>query len=199
MFCQKPMAHTVYEARRMADVARETGVATQVAVVNQATEDARVLCEWVWGGAIGDVREVINWSNLPVWPQALDRRPGEVPVPKGFDSVLSVGPSPARPYHPACCPVIWRGWRDFGTGAVGDMGCYSFDTIFRVLNSGRRSPSRPPPPSDTKKPIPWLRLFTGTSPREGQCPPCTSLGTTARWSRSGRRNSKTNGNSREKA
>jgi len=133
VFCQKPMTHAVYEARRMAEVAREAGVATQVAVVNQATEDTRVLCEWVWGGAIGDVREVINWSNRPVWPQALDRPQGEVPVPKGFDWDLWVGPSPARPYHPAYCPVIWRGWHDFGNGAIGDMGCYSFDTIFRVL------------------------------------------------------------------
>ena len=136
VFCQKPMTHAVYEARRMADVAQETGVATQVAVVNQATEDTRVLCEWVWGGAIGDVREVINWSNRPVWPQALDRPQGEVPVPKGFDWDLWVGPSPARPYHPAYCPVIWRGWHDFGNGAIGDMGCYSFDTIFRVLRLG---------------------------------------------------------------
>ena len=133
VFCQKPMTHAVFEARRMAEVAREAGVATQVAVVNQATEDTRVLCEWVWGGAIGDVREVINWSNRPVWPQALDRPQGEVPVPKGFDWDLWVGPSPARPYHPAYCPVIWRGWHDFGNGAIGDMGCYSFDTIFRVL------------------------------------------------------------------
>jgi predicted dehydrogenase len=133
VFCQKPMTHAVYEARRMAEVARETGVATQVAVINQASEQTRQLCEWVWGGAIGDVREVINWSNRPVWPQALDRPKAEVPIPKGFDWDLWVGPSPARPYHPAYCPVIWRGWHDFGTGAIGDMGCYSFDTIFRVL------------------------------------------------------------------
>jgi predicted dehydrogenase len=133
VFCQKPMTHTVYEARRMADVARETGVATQVAVGNQASEETRLLCEWIWGGAIGAVREVINWSNRPVWPQALDRPKQEVPVPKGFDWDLWVGPSPARPYHPVYCPVVWRGWYDFGTGAIGDMGCYSFDTIFRVL------------------------------------------------------------------
>ena len=133
VFCQKPMTQTVYAARRMADVARETGVATQVAVGNQASEDTRLLCEWIWGGAIGGVREVINWSNRPVWPQALDRPKGEVPVPKGFDWDLWLGPSPARPYHPAYCPVVWRGWHDFGTGAIGDMGCYSFDTIFRVL------------------------------------------------------------------
>jgi predicted dehydrogenase len=133
VFCQKPMTHVVYEARRMAAVARETGVATQVAVMNQASEDTRLLCEWIWGGAIGDVREVINWSNRPVWPQGLDRPKAQVPVPKGFDWDLWVGPSPARPYHPAYCPVIWRGWHDFGTGAIGDMGCYSFDTMFRVL------------------------------------------------------------------
>jgi predicted dehydrogenase len=133
VYCQKPMTHSVWEARRMAEVAREMGVATQVAVVNQASEETRLLCEWIWSGAIGAVRDVVNWSNRPVWPQALDRPKEQVPVPKGFDWDLWVGPSPARPYHPAYCPVTWRGWYDFGTGAIGDMGCYSFDTIFRVL------------------------------------------------------------------
>lgn len=136
VFCQKPMTHAVYEARRMADVARETGVATQVAVMNQASEDTRLLCEWIWSGAIGDVREVINWSNRPVWPQALDRPKEEVPVPQGFDWDLWLGPSPTRPYNPAYGPVTWRGWYDFGTGAIGDMGNYSFDTIFRVMKLG---------------------------------------------------------------
>jgi predicted dehydrogenase len=171
VFCQKPMTHAVYEARRMADVARETGVATQVAVVNQATEDTRVLCEWVWGGAIGDVREVINWSNRPVWPQALDRPQGEVPVPKGFDWDLWVGPSPARPYHPAYCPVIWRGWHDFGTGAIGDMGCYSFDTIFRVLKLGSPETVEATSTESYEETYPQASIIHWNFPARGTMPP----------------------------
>jgi len=117
----------------MGRVARETGLATQVAVGNQASEATRVLCEWIRAGAIGPVRRVINWSSRPFWPQALERPKQALPVPEGLDWDLWVGPSPYRPYHNVYLPFVWRGWYDFGTGAIGDMGCYSFDTIFRVL------------------------------------------------------------------
>jgi predicted dehydrogenase len=133
VFCQKPMTRTVYEARRMGEVARETGVATQVAVGNQASEPTRLLCEWIWDGAIGPVRQVINWSSRPYWPQGLNRPKETQPVPKGFDWNLWLGPSPERPFHHAYLPFVWRGWYDFGGGALGDMGGYSFDTIFRAL------------------------------------------------------------------
>src|SRR5262249_24168040 len=133
VFCQKPMTHTVYEARRMAEVARETGVATQVAVGNQASEDTRCLTEWIANGAIGPVRQVINWSSRPFWPQGLERPKEAQPVPDGLDWNLWLGPAPERPFHHAYLPFVWRGWYDFGCGALGDMGCYSFDTIFRVL------------------------------------------------------------------
>ena len=133
VYCQKPMTRTVYEARRVAEVARETGVATQVAVGNQASEATRVLCEWVWGGAIGPVRQVVNWSRRPFWPQGVGRPRETPPVPAGLDWDLWLGPAPERPYHPIYHPFQWRGWHDFGCGAIGDMGCYSFDTIFRVL------------------------------------------------------------------
>jgi predicted dehydrogenase len=133
VFCQKPMTHTIYEARRVAEVARATGVATQVAVGNQAAESTRLLCEWIWDGAIGPVREVINWSSRPFWPQGLDRPKETEPVPEGLDWDLWLGPAPERPFNHAYLPVVWRGWYDFGCGALGDMGCYSFDTIFRVL------------------------------------------------------------------
>ena len=117
----------------MAEVARKTGVATQVAVANQASEDTRRLCEWIWAGAIGRVHHVVNWSSRPFWPQALDR-PREIqPLPAGLDWDLWLGPAPERPFHRSYLPFVWRGWCDFGCGALGDMGCYSFDTIFRVL------------------------------------------------------------------
>jgi predicted dehydrogenase len=133
VYCQKPMTRTVYEARRVAEVARETGVATQVAVGNQASEATRVLCEWVLGGAIGPVHQVVNWSSRPFWPQGVDRPRETPPVPTSLDWDLWLGPAPQRPYHPIYHPFSWRGWFDFGCGAIGDMGCYSFDTIFRVL------------------------------------------------------------------
>lgn len=133
VFCQKPLTHTVYEARRIAEIARETGVATQIAVANQASEDTRLLCEWIWGGAIGPVREVVNWSSRPYWPQGIERPKDAEPVPDGLDWNLWLGPAPERAFNHAYLPFVWRAWSDFGCGALGDMGCYSFDTIFRVL------------------------------------------------------------------
>jgi len=133
VFCQKPLTHTIYEARRLAEIARETGVATQIAVGNQASEATRLLCEWIWDGAIGPVREVVNWSSRPYWPQGIERPKEGQPVPDGLNWDLWLGPAPERPFHHAYLPFVWRGWGDFGCGALGDMGSYSFDTIFRVL------------------------------------------------------------------
>jgi predicted dehydrogenase len=133
VFCQKPLTHSIYEARRIAEIARETGVATQIAVGNQASESTRLLCEWIWDGAIGPVREVHNWSSRPFWPQGLERPKETEPVPEGLDWELWLGPAPQRSFNHAYLPFVWRGWSDFGCGALGDMGSYSFDTIFRVL------------------------------------------------------------------
>jgi predicted dehydrogenase len=133
VYCQKPMTHSIDEARKMAEVARESRVATQVAVSNQASEVTRLLCEWIWAGAIGPVRKVENWSSRPFWPQGVDRPEKADQVPEGLDWDLWLGPAPSRPYSHVYLPFVWRGWFDFGTGAIGDMGCYSFDTIFRVL------------------------------------------------------------------
>src|SRR5262252_5708762 len=133
VFCQKPLTHTIYEARRIAEIARETGVATQIAVANQASEATRQLCEWIWSGAIGPVREIANWSSRPFWPQGVERPKESQPVPEGLDWDLWLGPAPQRPFNHAYLPFVWRGWADFGCGALGDMGSYSYDTIFRVL------------------------------------------------------------------
>jgi predicted dehydrogenase len=133
VFCQKPLTHTIYEARRISEIARETGVATQIAVGNQASEDTRLLCEWIWAGTIGPVREVHNWSTRPFWPQGVERPKINDPIPEGLNWNLWLGPAPERPYNHVYLPFSWRGWADFGCGALGDMGCYSFDTLFRVL------------------------------------------------------------------
>jgi predicted dehydrogenase len=133
VFCQKPLTHTIYEARRVAEVARETGVATQIAVANQASEDTRLLCEWIWSGVIGPVREVYNWSSRPYWAQGVERPKESQPVPEGLDWDLWLGAAPERPFNQAYLPFVWRGWTDFGCGSLGDMGSYSYDTLFRVL------------------------------------------------------------------
>jgi hypothetical protein len=127
------LTHTLYEARRLAEIARETGVATQIAVANQASEDTRLLCEWIWDGAIGPVREVANWSSRPFWAQGIERPKETERVPEGLDWDLWLGPAQERSFNHAYLPFVWRGWTDFGCGALGDMGSYSFDTIFRVL------------------------------------------------------------------
>lgn len=133
VYCQKPMTHSILQARRMAEVARQTGVATQVAVTNQASEATRQLEEWMAAGVIGSVRRVENWSSRPFWPQGLNRPETVDPVTPGLDWDLWLGPAPYRPFNHAYLPFVWRGWFDFGTGSIGDMGCYSFDTIIRAL------------------------------------------------------------------
>ncbi|HWC75885.1 MAG TPA: Gfo/Idh/MocA family oxidoreductase [Blastocatellia bacterium] len=171
VFCQKPMTHSIYEARRLAEVAREMKVATQVAVGNQASEATRLLCEWIWAGAIGHVREVHNWSTRPFWAQGLERPVQGEPVPSGLDWDLWLGPAPSRPYHHAYLPFAWRGWYDFGNGPLGDMGCYSFDTIFRVLKLG---PPESVEASSTKtfaETFPVASMVYFNFPARGEMPP----------------------------
>src|SRR2546428_11972518 len=91
----------------------------------------RLLCEWIWAGAIGPVRRVENWSSRPFWPQGIDRPDQPDPIPPGLDWDLWLGPAPARPFNHVYLPFVWRGWHDFGAGALGDMGQYSFSTLFR--------------------------------------------------------------------
>ncbi len=131
---QKPMTHSIGEARRMAQTAREMGVATSLPVVNPSSEATRLISEWIAAGAVGPVREVHNWSSRPYWPQGVDRPKDEQPVPSGLDWDMWLGPAPARAYNKAYLPFVWRGWYDFGCGSFGDMGCYSFAGIFKILN-----------------------------------------------------------------
>ncbi len=135
VYCAKPLTRTVHEARALARAARENKVATQMSVQSSASEGACATAEWVQSGVIGPVREVHVWSDRPIWPQGLTRRPQDSPpVPSTLDWDLWLGPAPQRAYHPAYHPWIWRGWWDFGTGALGDMGCHTLHVIFRALN-----------------------------------------------------------------
>jgi predicted dehydrogenase len=135
VFVQKPLTHSVSEARLLTEAAREHGVITQMGNQGRSGEGSRLLCEWVWDGAIGKVREAHAWTNRPVWPQGIEMgRPTETPeIPPGFDWDLWLGPARPRPYHPAYHPATWRGWWDFGTGSLGDMACHIIDPLFWAL------------------------------------------------------------------
>lgn len=136
VYVQKPLTHTVWEARQLAALARRHRVATQMGNQGQADEGGRVLCEYLGAGAIGPVREVHVWTNRPIWPQGVER-PKETPAkPASLDWDLWLGVAPERPYNPVYHPFKWRGWRDFGTGALGDIGCHSFAPIARALQLG---------------------------------------------------------------
>lgn len=136
VYCQKPMTNSVYEARLMSDVAKKTGLATQVATANASSEDADLLCEMIWSGAIGPVREVHNWSNRPVWQSGFTQLPPEEKIPDGFNWDLWLGRADMRPFSYGYAHTVFRSWFDFGTGALGDMGCYSFANIWRALKLG---------------------------------------------------------------
>ncbi len=133
VLCQKPMTHSVAEARKVAAIATEMNVATSVTVNNPSSPATKLISDWLNDGAIGRVREVHNWSSRPFWPQGVDRPAGAMPVPPGLDWDLWLGPAPERPYNKAYLPFVWRGWLDFGCGSFGDMGCYSFAGIFKIL------------------------------------------------------------------
>jgi predicted dehydrogenase len=129
VYCEKPLSHTVYEARKLTEAARNAGIATQMGNQGHASESIRRLCEWIWDGAIGDVHEVHAWTPHPVWPQGIERPKEMPPSPATLDWDLWLGPAPYRPYHSAYLPATWRGWWDFGTGGLGDMGCHILDHV----------------------------------------------------------------------
>jgi predicted dehydrogenase len=137
VYCQKPLTHSVYEARLMRETAAKQRVATQMGNQGSAESGLRRAVEAIQAGVIGPVNQLHVWSNRPIWPQGQDRPAGEDPVPPELDWDLWLGPAPLRPfkaktYH----PFNWRGWQDFGTGALGDMACHTVNMPFRALKLG---------------------------------------------------------------
>ena len=138
VFCEKPLAHSFHEVRAITRAAQAAKVATQMGNWGHAKEDIRLICEWIWDGVIGSVREVLAWTSRPGgwWPNGIDRPKDRPAVPQGLDWDLWLGPAPRRPYHPAYLPFKWRGWWDFGGGALGDMGCHILDPVVWALHLG---------------------------------------------------------------
>jgi len=133
-YCEKPLTYSIYEARMMRETARKYKVATQMGNQGTAANGLREAVEVIRSGALGDVYEIHVWSNRPVWPQGMATPTDTPPVPGSLHWDLWLGPAPKRAYNPAYVPFVWRGWKDFGTGAIGDMGCHTLNTAFMALD-----------------------------------------------------------------
>lgn len=129
----KPLANRLLEARLVVEAARQTGVATHFMPASDGA-NIRGIKKWIDDGAIGTLREIHNWSNRPVWPQYATLPTEQVSVPEGFDWQLWLGPSLDRPYHPHYTNAVFRGWYEFGGGALADMGHYSLWPVFRLFD-----------------------------------------------------------------
>lgn len=177
VYCEKPLTHSVWEARRVAEAARQYKVATQMGNQGQASEQTRLLSEMVWDGAIGPVHEVHIWTDRPsnglfgeYWPQGVERPKDTPAVPSTLDWDLWLGPAPRRPYHSAYVPFKWRGWWDFGTGALGDIGCHSFDPVFRALKLGHPLSVEASSTRVNKETYPLSSMVTYQFPARGEMP-----------------------------
>ncbi|MGH9593586.1 MAG: Gfo/Idh/MocA family protein, partial [Bryobacteraceae bacterium] len=190
VYCQKPLAHTVWEARQVTLAARKFGVVTQMGNQGHSGEGTRQLCEMIWSGVIGAVREVHCWTDRPVgwWRQGTVRPPGADAVPDYLKWDLWLGPAPVRPYkerwpdadpndqnpmHNVYCPFAWRGWWDFGCGVIGDMACHVMDGANWALKLG--------PPSTVEvlgaskvmpEMAPWTSRLKFSFPARGDMPEC---------------------------
>ncbi len=134
VYCQKPLTHTVWEARELTKAAKKYKVATQMGNEGHSNDEVREVTELIHAGVIGDVYEVHATTNRPIWPQGLHRPTEEQKIPKKLDWDLFIGTAPYRPYNEAYHPWSWRAWWDYGTGALGDMGCHVLDVPFYALN-----------------------------------------------------------------
>jgi predicted dehydrogenase len=138
VYCQKPLTHTLHECRELTKAAKAAKIVTSMGNQGHASEGSRLTNEWIQAGVIGEVREVHCWTDRAgrLWKQGIGR-PTETPsIPPTLDWNLWLGPIAERPYHPAYAPFGWRGWWDFGTGAIGDMGCHIIDHPIWALKLG---------------------------------------------------------------
>ncbi|MDK1021369.1 MAG: Gfo/Idh/MocA family oxidoreductase [Candidatus Hydrogenedentes bacterium] len=138
VYCEKPLAHTLYEVRKLTEAAREHNVATQLGNQGKTYESLQELAECIWAGTIGEVREVhiqqagYNYSRI----DALSSQMDDHPVPDSLDWDLWLGPASFRKYNPMYHPGAWRGWSNFGTGMFGDWVCHLIDPVFTALDLG---------------------------------------------------------------
>ncbi len=179
VYCQKPLTHTVYEARALAKAAKEFGVVTQMGIQGHSSEDVRRICEWIWAGLIGEVRAVDAWCDLSYypwghayWSSAWPGRPKETPpVPPHLNWDLWIGPAPMRPYHRAYHPSTWRCFWDFGCGMMGDRGAHSLDSVFWALRLGAPTSIDATSCGATEEVHPLSAIVTYEFPARADMPP----------------------------
>jgi predicted dehydrogenase len=175
VYVQKPMAHSVYEARVMRETAQKYKVATQMGNQGTAGGNLRESVEIVQAGLIGEVKEVHLWTNRPVWPQSpnITARPKDTPaVPAHLHWEEWLGPAPERPYHPNYLHFKWRGWWDFGTGALGDMACHTTNLPYFALKLGAPSTVEAESEAINPETCPGWAKVTYEFPARGEMPPC---------------------------
>ena len=136
VYCEKPLTLTVYEARLLTKLAAKHKVATQMGNQGASSEGTRKALEWLWNGEIGEVRRVDCFTDRPIWPQGLERPTVEEKIPSTLNWDAFIGPAPMRPYNSIYTPWNFRGWWDFGTGAMGDMACHIMHVPFKGLKLG---------------------------------------------------------------
>ena len=136
VYCQKPLTHGIWEARTLAKLGKETGVKTQMGNQAHANDHMRRCIELIRAGVIGKVKEIHAWTNRPIWPQGFASPPEKQPVPDGIDWEQWIGPAPWVDYSPLIAPFAWRGWWNYGTGALGDMACHIMDLGYWAMNPG---------------------------------------------------------------
>ena len=136
VYVEKPLTHTVYESRLLTKLAAKHKVATQMGNQGASGEGVRTMCNWLWNGEIGEVTKVEAFTDRPIWPQGLERPEDTPAVPSTMNWDAFIGPAPMRPYNPIYTPWNFRGWWDFGTGALGDMACHILHPVFKALKLG---------------------------------------------------------------
>jgi len=136
VYVQKPLTHSIWESRYLTQLARSTGVVTQMGNEGHSSDPVYEVAELVQSGCLGVVREAFVWTNRPIWRQGMPKPQTKVPIPKNLDWDLFLGPAKKRDYHPEYHPFVWRGWWDYGTGALGDMGCHLLDVPNYALKLG---------------------------------------------------------------
>ncbi|SBV97891.1 Gfo/Idh/MocA family oxidoreductase [uncultured Dysgonomonas sp.] len=136
VYCQKPLTHTVYESRLLTNLAKKHKVATQMGNQGSSAEGVNLVCEWIWNGEIGEITKVEAFTDRPIWPQGLNAPEKVDKIPKTLDWDLFTGPAKMRPYNALYTPWNWRGWWDYGTGALGDMACHILHPVFKGLKLG---------------------------------------------------------------
>lgn len=132
-YTQKPLTHSVYESRLLKKLAAKYNVATQMGNQGSSMEGTRLICEWIWNGEIGEIKKIEAYTNRPVWPQPLPTPAEAQTVPETLKWDLFIGPAKFRPFHEVYHPHDWRGWWDFGLGALGDMACHVMHPIFAAM------------------------------------------------------------------